>query len=401
MTQQQTAASAAHGNQSATPAILGPLTARDVTVLAAVVVMFVSSLLPLAIIRGIVGNLWNTSPLFFLGIGIILPIVVATLFVVRRLSPSTRLRVGSLSVDQFASVVAVLATLFFFLTTVTSYALPFLIGLIGSLALLAATVLAPLLPGFAGEFANRPASAAHPVARDAQPATARPKPRPVLALPATPVNEHTFSVNSAGDARETPAAGVAAAVAAGSPTSAAVQEAAPAVVQEAAPAVQEAAPATEVAAASSAAPDVVAAGTPVEAAADAPASAAVVPGEAAATEAPATMLNPQVAEQAAPEPVAPEPVAPEPVAQEQAAESIGATVNPAGRDTEAVPFWFAVDRVKNVLDQATREPVFRLVPGNWILALADRGSEFVVQNADGRVGVLTDLDGIERAPEAG
>ena len=42
-------------------------------------------------------------------------------------------------------------------------------------------------------------------------------------------------------------------------------------------------------------------------------------------------------------------------------------------------------------------PAFPLQPGGWILALEDRGVEFLVQNTDGRTAVLRDLQDIERA----
>jgi hypothetical protein len=34
-------------------------------------------------------NLWNLGSLFFLGLGILLPLIVCALFVARRLSPGT------------------------------------------------------------------------------------------------------------------------------------------------------------------------------------------------------------------------------------------------------------------------------------------------------------------------
>ena len=39
---------------------------------------------------------------------------------------------------------------------------------------------------------------------------------------------------------------------------------------------------------------------------------------------------------------------------------------------------------------------FVVEPGGWVLALEDRGHEFLVQHTDGRVGVLRDLSNIER-----
>jgi len=81
-----------------------------------------------------------------------------------------------------------------------------------------------------------------------------------------------------------------------------------------------------------------------------------------------------------------------------AAESIGATVDPKAA-AASTPFWFAVDRPQNVVDEHTRQFVFKLAPGSWILALEDRGSSFLVQDSHGKTGVLLDLVGIERAPE--
>jgi hypothetical protein len=59
-------------------------------------------------------------------------------------------------------------------------------------------------------------------------------------------------------------------------------------------------------------------------------------------------------------------------------------------------FWFAVSQPRTAVDPTTGQPAFPLEPGQWILALQDRGHEFVVQSTDGRVGVLRDLSGIER-----
>ncbi len=84
-------------------AVAGPFTIRDLTVFGSTLLMFVASLLPMF---GDLYNLWNLGNLFFLLLGIILPLVVVALFVARRLQPGTVVRVGSLSVDQFASVVA-------------------------------------------------------------------------------------------------------------------------------------------------------------------------------------------------------------------------------------------------------------------------------------------------------
>ena len=118
-------------------------------------------------------NLWNLGSLFFLGLGIILPLIVAALFVARRLSPGTKIRIGSLSVDQFASVVASFAVAFFFLSVAGAFVPSMLLALVGALGLFAATVLARLIPFFAGDFLDRAEVPAHVVARE----LGRPRPQ--------------------------------------------------------------------------------------------------------------------------------------------------------------------------------------------------------------------------------
>ena len=83
-------------------------------------------------------------------------------------------------------------------------------------------------------------------------------------------------------------------------------------------------------------------------------------------------------------------------------EPIGATVDPASRPEESdeqpvhEAFWFAVAQHRTAVDPRTGAPAFVIEPGGWVLALEDRGYEFLVQHTDGRVGVLRDLSNIER-----
>jgi hypothetical protein len=65
-------------------------------------------------------------------------------------------------------------------------------------------------------------------------------------------------------------------------------------------------------------------------------------------------------------------------------------------EPEYEAFWFAVNHARAALDPESGLPLFTLEPGQWILALQDRGDEFLVQSQDGRIGVLRDLSGIER-----
>ena len=82
-------------------------------------------------------------------------------------------------------------------------------------------------------------------------------------------------------------------------------------------------------------------------------------------------------------------------------EPIGATVDPSSRPEESEQpvheaFWFAVAQHRMAVDERTGAPLFGIEPGGWVLALEDRGDEFLVQHTDGRVGVLRDLSNIER-----
>jgi hypothetical protein len=65
-------------------------------------------------------------------------------------------------------------------------------------------------------------------------------------------------------------------------------------------------------------------------------------------------------------------------------------------EPEYEAFWFAVNQQRMAFDPESGLPVFALEPGQWILALQDRGNEFLVQSQDGRIGILRDLSGIER-----
>ena len=389
-------------------AVLGPFTLRDLTVFAATLILLVASLLPIFFGRF---NLWNAGSLFFLGLGIVLPLIVTALFVARRLVPATKVRIGSLSVDQFASVVASFALAFFFVSTAAGYVPSLLVGLVGSVVLFAGTVLSRFIPFFAGDFLGRDESPAHVMARDSAVPLPKPhtpkEPKPAAApVPAA-------SASSATSAR------------AGTPAASAEDFSAPAASAPAAPAAVSSAPEVN---------EWTAAGDPSPAthAADVVPSptatnASVTPAVAEATEgdvptaaaAPAASAPTATAESSASAPEAavhhagtgvPAPArqsAAEPAAtavhqQVRSVEPIGATVDPASRPDESYEepaheaFWFAVAQHRTAVDAETGAPAFVIEPGGWVLALEDRGHEFLVQHTDGRVGVLRDLSNIER-----
>jgi hypothetical protein len=411
-------------------AVLGPFTVRDLAVFAATLILFVASLLPMFAVRY---NLWNLGSLFFLGLGIVLPLIVSALFAARRLSPATKIRIGSLSIDQFASVVASFSVAFFFLSVAGAYVPTLLAGLIGSLLLFAATVLGRFIPFFAGDFLGREESPAHVVARESavplpKPHTPKvPKPaadtaaasRPGVpaasAAPAAEAHAGSSALHTGPFSVATPDASHSAATPAAAAPSAA--EHAPAAAFSSAPSAAEPVPE----AAASFAPEEVDwtasdDSTPATRAAD------VVPPAAAATAAEETQIGdlPTAGTAAAasagtatddggtPDAASARPAPAEPDAatavhqQVRREEPIGATVDPASRPEESdeqpvhEAFWFAVAQHRTAVDPQTGAPAFVIEPGGWVLALEDRGDEFLVQHTDGRVGLLRDLSNIER-----
>lgn len=469
MTEQHTPATqgtAGAGTPDGGTAVVGPLTIRDLTVLGSVLIIFVASLIPLLVtpVGGL--NLWNTSNLFYIGIGMVLPLATGALFLIRRFSPGTKLRLGSLSLDQFASVVAVFAAFFFFAGTVTNFEIAYLVGLIGALLFVAATTLATWIPVLAADFAGRAETVSHVVARDAVAPAKRPSPpKPSVVNPvgqgahAGQFGQSADGAGVAGASADGQAAGAAAWAASrpaaaghtaagqvftpakdGRPADAAGTDAATSGAAKGAAAASGATMGTADAAtpaASSATPasGTSAAATPVAAAASNTAGSTKpesgIKDAAANTDSgntepraelndlavnthgdsvqePATTINPQLAQaaseskpvQQATAPAASEAVAPK--ATSPAKESIAATVDPkaAAPAVIAEPFWFAVDRPQNVIDEKTRQFIYKLTPGSWILALEDRGTSFLVQDGHGKTGVLFDLVGIERASDS-
>ncbi|MEA5453805.1 hypothetical protein SPF06_03630 [Sinomonas sp. JGH33] len=463
--------------QPVNQAVLGPFTVRDLAVFAGVLVTFIGSLLPMMILNTPYGypNLWNAAGLYYLGIGVLVPLALAGLFVWRRLAPAASIRIGSLSLDQFASVVAVLSATFFFLLAVTTASLGGIIGFLGGAILVAATVFARFIPALAGDFEGRAEVPAHVVARDAVAPVPKPKPQPAAASQAQPghpqpsaaqpVSPQTsaagapwagsFEHDDAG-AREggdgTPAfgAGVSAAGAAAAAAGFAGATAAGAGVAAIAAGALAAGEGGTRPEEAEQAEHTDAVGTPFEAD-ETPAEEpqALVPGfepepdvtstaepemtSAAESDARAALAEPDVTSAAepatavvipgdadgeaygAPGPESPAgadfghtrlmPAAAATAPESREPEASAAVDRSAGleatqRDEEPEPaydaFWFAVSESRTAVDPQSGLPVFTLDPGQWILALQDRGSEFLVQSQDGRVGVLRDLSGIER-----
>ncbi|WP_461187769.1 reticulon family protein [Arthrobacter sp. Z4-13] len=416
------AATGVKGGANAHQAVLGPFTIRDLAVFAATIILFVASLLPMF---GGRYNLWNLNNLFFLGLGIVLPLAVSALFAARRLAPGTKIRIGSLSIDQFASVVASFAVAFFFLSVAGAYVPSLLVALIGAVVLFAVTVLGRFLPYISPDFQGRAEAPAHVVAREAAVPVQKPRaPKPPKAEAGKPDSGKSVPASAS---EATPGGRLSSGTGAGSsavqagtshhaPATAAVPTASTvpgaratgAAPVSTAPEVSEftsagdPGPATQAAdvVRPSAAPaaeetqlgDVPTAGA---AAASADGSAAAANQSASHHDGGATAAP---AAQGTWEP----PAATAVHQQVRAEEPIGATVDPSSRpeESEEQPiheaFWFAVAQHRTAFDPRTGAPAFVIEPGGWVLALEDRGHEFLVQHTDGRLGVLRDLSNIER-----
>lgn len=366
------------------------LTSWDVGFLASALVVLAGSLVPLITVRWGV-NLWGVYNLFFLGIGLLLPLTAAGFLLARAASGrSTRdagPRLGSLSTEQFAHVAAWLALAFYFITFATSLDPVLLIGLAGSLGLVVTSPLrrlvAPLVAGTGGARASAhspaqdpahspvptPAPApdagevrdpvglapADPMPADLEPAASRAAdseaeyfPSPAYGRPGS--QESQGSSASPEEYRSSPAPE--------DPTAGAE-------IDEELGMTRVRPRSTDEAAASATA----AFGAPAADSAD----------TAEAPDASATAGDPEAA---------------------GAASSPAESGQPAPRGTEPADyeaFWFAVGTRRPAVDPESGTPVFELEPGGWILALEDRGHEFLVQNTDGRTGVLRDLTDIERA----
>ena len=421
------------GEDKARTAVLGPFGLRDTVVGGSVLLMLIGSLLPWSTTFDLELNLWSPlTPLFFLGIGIILPLLVAGLFAARRMAPELKYRIGSLSVDQFGSVVAVLALAFFFLQLVTEFTIGALLTFLGALGLVAATTLAPHLPPFSREFDERTEAPAHVMARDAvrlrrRPAAPARTTESAAAARSGADNDASGEAKPAGarfggigtklaptglfgrkpeDAGTTPAVnGIpegtapvagATAVPAGnavhggsgrteapdagtSGTAGTESKRTASAAAEGAPEAAEAAESTPAAKTESAAPaprrdDAIAATTvhPVVPAAD-------KHSETKQSAEPATQASPLVS-------------------PSSGTDSISATREESENVVEA--FWFAVGTPRQIVDERTGLPLFMFHPGDWELGLEDRGTEFLVQDKrTGRIGVLRDLSNIERVGE--
>lgn len=308
---------------------VGPFSVREVALIGVWIVAFVVSFFSLSTLR--FDSVWTSGLLWLLTIGV--PTAAVFLIVLRRLSPDGIRRVGSLGIDQFASVAfSVSAVLWIQLVwetvAVVTAGGPWVrswvmwVELILMLAGVVLTVFAPIIPTIGDDFRGRPEVVAHRNARPIRAVVPRPAPEP------RPAEETTDATSATGEynTEDFAAAGYAS-------TSA----------DPFAPAQTEG--------------DAYAAAQSEQ---DYPAGDTGAYGDGwgatAATGYATTGAQPTVSHQA---------------------------------------FWALAPVERDVVDEFGT-PLFRIGPTAWALVIEDRGSTFVVRHEDGRVGYLHDVTDVTR-----
>lgn len=428
---------------------VGRFSVREVVVIILAGLVFIASFLPF--IGGIYADLFGYSSLWapapWLAIpGTLLLAAAGTLIVIRRLRPDLRLRVGSLSVDQFASVAAVstagfyVGALFLLLgfsawfgsgsfgggalsdrLDVFQPGAGLILGLLFSLASIVPTVCARFIPVFAEDFSARPEIAAHPAARNAVPVPVRPRPVRPETVPQPEVHqygrEHSGSVQlTPADTRPEDFAAYRRSGWSPESTRATVDAEQQSVVFEGS---SEAETASEAGMNTLATPDFSSAtstgtvtgfeterGSGESVLGDeidelhtgdepAPVSAIrhVAEQESLADDSERELLGGSATVTDEPD-VALDAVSTDPATASDPDTGSGSPATPAVVSTQ--PFWVYSRVTLPVVDEKTGEMVFDIGPGAWALAIVDRGSELVIRHDDGRVGVLRSLSGVMR-----
>lgn len=381
--------------------VVGPFTLRELIIFISAFLLLVCTFLP--VMSDDIGggtSLWSLMwPLAVSGA--LLPIAAAVLVLIRRLAPTVKLRVGSLSVDQFVSVVAIVAASTYLGVVAVvlsigaslgdagfySVSLSFgpLLGILLSLILVAVTTFATFIPPFAADFRGRESAEAHITARPAQPIVRAPRPVPVPGygqpVPQSAPNGYGQPVQPYAPAgQQAPPNTAFAPTPYGAPqgTSSFARPAEP----ETAPShpATQPVPATE---STQSRPSEPAVSEPAETTSDDVSTSSVVAG-----------ADKQV--ESTPESESESGSGPKPEATSES-EPISASAHVNGSDNQiASPFWVWSPHPRPIVDEASGAAVFEIGPDAWALAVEDRGVALVIRHDDGRVGVLNDVEGLTR-----
>ncbi|MFV0375097.1 hypothetical protein [Microbacterium sp.] len=183
---------------------VGPFSVREVVLAGIWLVAFVVSFFPLYV-GGDAPSVWTGGIDWILTIAV--PTAAVFLLVLRRLSPDGIRRVGSLGIDQFASVAFSVAAVVWLgivwralgaiaVTGVFVISWVVWVELILMLAGVFFTVLAPLVPVIGEDFRYRPEVTAHRNARPARPVVSRPAPQRPEPQSAAPAEHQVWSTGS-------------------------------------------------------------------------------------------------------------------------------------------------------------------------------------------------------------
>ncbi|WP_309066330.1 hypothetical protein [Microbacterium sp.] len=380
--------------------ILG-LTLRELLIVGAWALAFIASFFP--VVPG-GSSVWSQGIAWVLSIGV--PTAAVFLVVLRRFSPDGIRRVGSLGIDQFASVAFSVASVIWLQALWAGIArsiefeqylagwVPILETLL-MLALVTFTVAAPLIPGLREDFHGRLETLAHRNANPVRPVIARPRPdKPAAAAqpaPATvaapPVHPDTDADEPADDlTREHPV----------------LDDGIGDVHELIAPTLEE--PARPAQPGDDEAP---AAAQPRM---DTETTMVIQDGDDDALDSDNDAVDADRSDVDKGD--ADENGARLPVSSHASGGDTGTstTVSPGdyapsysrrstARDPETdgqpAPFWILVPTERDVLDENGR-PLFRIGPTAWALAIEDRGGAYVVRHDDGRIGYLHDITDVTK-----
>ena len=400
--------------------ILG-FTLRELLIVAVWLVSFVVSFFPFA---GDV-SLWGVGIQWILPIG--LPTVAVFLLVLRRFSPDGIRRVGSLGIDQFASVAFSVAAvvwagnLWLAISGMISggfWALPWngVVMSIASLALVVLTVFAPIIPGLKEDFQGRLVTLAHRNANPVRPVIARPRPESEPASAAAPSVDseveitsderlHTDEVHRLDLAEQVPLSAHASGGGTGTEQTTAEEEYRPTYAR------RSRAAEPEIVSDTGSIESLLQTAARVEtgdvyAGANAPVSAAPTAATPDASDSDRAESDAAGFETPEYDTPAPETRAFDTAVLDDAAPSDDrADVVNDGTDVEATnpreaapaaqPFWILAPTERDVHDERG-EPIFRVGPTAWALVIEDRGGAYVVRHDDGRIGYLHEISDITK-----
>lgn len=362
--------------------ILG-FTLRELLIVGVWLVSFVLSFFPL--VGGL--SLWGVGIQWILPVA--LPTIAVFLLVLRRFSPDGIRRVGSLGIDQFASVafsvsaVVWAGNLWLAISVLIStghWGLPWngVAMVVTALALVVLTVFAPIIPGLKEDFHGRLVTLAHRNANPVRPVIARPRPEPApqaeesepvaeeqtdvvidaSALP--PVAEDDFATSGRQATDEIARIDLAAQV----PLTAHASGGGVGTEQDTAdeeyvPSYSRRSRGEE--------PEIVSDTGSIE----------------SLLETAATYETDVIPEESAP------------LVLEGVSDADLDATNPREAAPVAQPFWILAPSERDVHDERG-EPLFRIGPNAWALVIEDRGGAYVVRHDDGRIGYLHDISDITK-----